>query len=80
MSEYEHLEGDHGNFLLGAKSCGRGNYVCVDEASEPLSIKPKTYGGVLHTVSALCSGDKALHGCPPYKTDFSALSCVVCSK
>ena len=79
MSEYEHLERDHGNFE-SAKSRGRGNYICVDEESEPLSITPKTYGGVLHTVSALCSGDKALHGCPPYKTDFSALSCVVCSK
>ena len=79
MSEYEHLEGDHGNFE-GAKSCGRGNYVCVDEASDPLSIKPKTYGGVLHTVSALCTGDDALYCSPPYKNDDSALSCAVCSK
>ena len=79
MSEYEHYSGDHGN-IGAATGRGRGNYICVDEASEPLSTKPKTYGGVLHTVSALCSGDKALHGCPPNKTDFSALSCVVCSK
>ena len=79
MSEYEHHKADHGNFEH-TRSRGRGTYICVDEESEPLSKKPKAWGGVLHTVSALCTGDDALDGCPPYKTDFSALSCVVCSK
>ena len=77
MSKYEHHPGDHGN-IGTSNGRVRGNYVCVDKASEPLSTKPKTYGGVLHTVSALCTGDDALYGSPPYKNDDSALPCTVC--
>ena len=74
MSEYEHYSGDHEN--IGASNGrGRGNYVCVDEASEPLSTKPKTYGGVLHTGSALCTGDDALDGSPPQKRRFCPVMC-----
>ena len=80
MSQLEHNANDSLDFN-GAAKRGRGNYVCVDESSEPLSsTRAKSHGAVIHTVAALCTGDDAIVGCPPYKADNSALSCVVCSK
>lgn len=80
MSELEHGPDSQINVQY-ANGRGRGNYVCVDERSEPASsTRPRTHAAVLHTVEALCSGDDAVLGCPPYKSDKSALSCVVCSK
>ena len=80
MSQLEHNANDSLDFN-GAAKRGRGNNVCVDESSEPLSsTKAKSHVAVIHTVAALCTGDNAIVGCPPYKADNSALSCVVCSK
>ena len=60
----------------------RGEYICVDRKAETSHIK---YDGVwagvsIYPVAAGCSGNGSLTNCPPFKSDGTALSCVVCSK
>lgn len=81
MSEYEHSPADTEDFTDSAYRSA-GQYICVDENAE--SMVPST-GGVgcfLHLVRPGCdvTDPAALSNCPPYRSDKSALSCVVCSK
>ena len=79
MSAAEHI-GDQGFF---SDDHFRTSYVCVDDKPESVTSKPATgsfFGGLLHPVSALCSGDETLANCPPYFSDDRALSCVICTK
>ena len=57
------------------------SYICLDSNSESLTSKSykHNYGSLLYTTNVACSGNSALHNCPPYKPT-TALSCVVCSK
>ena len=81
MSELEH-SGSKPDDFSSASVRGPLSFVCVDEIAESLGSVPLSTwsGGVLHTVRAGCTGGGALVNCPPYKSDNSALSCVVCSK
>lgn len=81
MTELETNGGEPDNFTA-ADIRGPRSFVCVDEHAESLTSKPvdSWIGGVLHAVRAGCTGGGALMNCPPYKSDNSALSCVVCSK
>ena len=82
MSEYEHSPGNTEDFS-GASRRSAGQYICVDDHAE--SVRGPTGGGGganLHFVRAGCDVESlgALSNCPPYRSDKSALSCVVCSK
>ena len=82
MSEYEHSESNTQEFS-GASRRSAGQYICVDDHAE--SVRGTTdgvTGAFLYLVRAGCDVDSlgALSNCPPYRSDKSALSCVVCSK
>ena len=79
MSAAEHRK-DQGFFI---DDHFRTSYVCVDDKPESVASKPASgsfFGGLLHPVSAACSGDETLANCPPYLSDDRALSCVICTK
>ena len=64
---------------------GPTSYICVDENPESLTtnsaeVAEDWNGGFLYPVTVACSGRGNIYNCPPYKSDRSALSCVVCSK
>ena len=64
---------------------GSTSYICVDENPESLTtnsaeVAEDWNGGFLYPVTVACSGRGNIYNCPPYRSDRSALSCVVCSK
>ena len=64
---------------------GPTSYICVDENPESLTtnsaeVDEDWNGGFLYPVTVACSGRGNIYNCPPYRSDSSALSCVVCSK
>ena len=81
MSEYEHAESNTQDFSHSTHRSAM-QYICVDDNAE--SVRGPTGGGgaFLHLVRAGCdvATKDALSNCPPYRSDKSALSCVVCSK
>ena len=63
---------------------GPTSYICVDENPESLTtnsaeVAEDWNGGVLYPVTVACSGRGNIYNSPPYRSDRSALSCVVCS-
>lgn len=81
MSPMEHE--DNGDLVTDKEY--RMQYVCVDANGKAVSTTSREHndvwgGSYLYTVTVTCSGDGAIGNCPPYKSDKSALSCVVCSK
>ena len=76
-----------GYVMSEADSSERGStsYICVDENPESLTTNSSEVaedwnGGFLYPVTVACSGRGNIYNCPPYRSDRSALSCVVCSK
>lgn len=59
----------------------RVNYLCIDSKIELLNTTtPGGRGTPLYPVAAHATGGSALKNIPPYKADYTALSCVICSK
>ena len=81
MSEFERTEGYSQDFSWSTSRSAM-QYICVDDNAE--SVRGATAGAptgaYLHLVRAGCDAVGALSNCPPYRSDKSALSCVVCSK
>lgn len=81
MSERDHVAKSKPRNFFDDR--GRGSYICVDSNAEPGSQGMNEWvGGAIYPVNAHCTSDGGAQAlqCPPYKTDGSVLSCVVCSK
>ena len=81
MSAFEHSQGNTQDFA-GSTKRSAGQYICVDENAESVRRATGEGGAFLHLVRAGCDVGSlgALSNCPPYRSDKSALLCVVCSK